>query len=66
MAKLVIGRNYHTTWQNNKFMIFVLKELYRDKALLVTKTTGKRFWTKRSNLIATDANYNLNKRIIKL
>ena len=56
--KIVIGCNYHTTWQSKKGMRFVLKEVKGDKALLVTRRTERKFWTNLSDLIFIDTPYN--------
>jgi hypothetical protein len=58
---LVIGCNYHTTWQSDKRMRFVLIGTQGDMALLKTRTTGKRFWTRSSDLIFIQTRYNKNK-----
>lgn len=55
---LVIGCNYHTTWQSHKSMRFVLKEIKGDKARLITRTTGRSFWTNISDLIFIETKYN--------
>ena len=61
--RIIIGCNYHTKWQRNKAMRFVLKEVRGDKARLVTRTTGKNFWTNVSDLIFIETKYNLEKAI---
>jgi hypothetical protein len=58
---LVVGCNYHTTWQSNKKMRFVLSELKGNKARLTTRTTGKSFWTDTKDLIFITSNCNNNK-----
>lgn len=58
---LIIGCNYHTTWQSRKSMRFVLKELSGDKARLITRNTGKDFWTKMDDLIFIMTDYNIAK-----
>ena len=35
--KLIVGCNYHTTWQSHSAMRFVLVEIKSDKARLKTK-----------------------------
>lgn len=60
--KLVIGCNYHTTWQAHKAMRFVLSEINGDKVRLSTRTTGKSFWTDKSSLIEIDSKHNRNKK----
>ena len=42
-ALIVIGCNYHTTWQTHKQMRFVLTEIKGNKARLQTRTSRKRF-----------------------
>ena len=56
--KLVIGCNYHTTWQSNKSMRFVLIEVKEGQARLKTRTTNKNFWTKVSELVFIESKYN--------
>lgn len=50
-TELVIGCNYHTTWQSHPAMRFVLVELKGDKARLKTRTSRKDFWTDIKDLI---------------
>ena len=56
--KLVIGCNYHTTWQSDKGMRFVLKAIKGEKALMTTRRTKRTFWTKISDLIFIDTDHN--------
>ena len=58
---LVIGCNYHTTWQSHRNMRFVLKEIKGDKAMLITRNTNKSFWTNASDLIFIETTYNKHK-----
>jgi len=60
-VKLVIGCNYHTTWQKNKGMRFILTEIKGDKARLQTRNTGKDFLTSLNDLIWIDSIHNNNK-----
>lgn len=60
---LVIGCNYHTTWQSVKSMRFVLVELKGDKARLQTRNTGKDFWTNTKDLIFITTHHNLQKAV---
>lgn len=60
-TELVIGCNYHTTWQSHPAMRFVLVELKGDKARLRTRNSKKDFWTNTKDLIFIDTNYNKNK-----
>ncbi len=59
--KIVIGCNYHLTWQSNKAMRFVLKEIKEDKARMETRRTGKSFWTNVSDLIFITTDHNKKK-----
>ena len=58
---IVIGCNYHTTWQSNKRMRFVLTEVKGDKARLQTRRSRKNFWTDLKDLVFIDTNYNKSK-----
>jgi len=68
MEKLIIGCNYHTKWQSNKGMRFVLAEIKGDKARLYTRNTKRNFWTNVSDLIFinTETNKAKAKRLQKL
>ena len=59
--KLIIGCNYHTKWQSNPAMRFILKEIKGDKARLATRVSKKDFWTDVSDLIFIETSYNKNK-----
>jgi hypothetical protein len=61
--KLVIGCNYHTTWQRHRAMRFVLAEIKENKARLITRNTNRSFWTDINDLIFIDTNHNKNKAI---
>lgn len=56
--KLIVGCNYHTKWQTNKAMRFVLAEVNGDKARLKTRSTGKDFWTDTKDLIFIESDHN--------
>lgn len=56
-----VGCNYHATWQSNKAMRFVLKEVKGDKARLITRNSKKDFWTNVSALIFINTPYNKDK-----
>ena len=56
-----VGCNYHTKWQSNKSMRFVLKEIKGDKARLITRNSRKDFWTNISDLIFIKTKYNYSK-----
>ena len=57
----VIGCNYHTTWQSNKEMRFILAEIKGDKARLKTRRTKKVFWCDVKDLIFIDSFHNRKK-----
>lgn len=56
-----VGCNYHTKWQSNKAMRFVLKEIKGNQARLATRTTGKDFWTNINDLIFITSRHNIEK-----
>lgn len=58
---LIIGCNYHTKWQSNHRMRFVLVEVKEGKARLETRRTKKSFWTDVEDLIFIKSDYNKNK-----
>jgi len=58
---IIIGCNYHTKWQSNKSMRFILKETKGDKARLITRNTHKDFWTNISDLIFIKTDHNKSK-----
>lgn len=58
---IVIGCNYHTTWQKHSAMRFELKEVKGDKARLITRTTGRDFWTDLNSLIFIMTTHNIRK-----
>jgi len=60
-ALIVIGCNYHTTWQTNRRMRFVLTDVKGNKARLQTRISGKDFWTNLKDLIFIETNYNKQK-----
>ncbi len=55
---IVIGCNYHTTWQSNKAMRFVLVDVQGTKARLKTRRTNRIFWTDVKDLIFIDTKHN--------
>ena len=59
--KIVIGCNYHTTWQSDKAMRFVLAEVKGNKARLETRNTRRSFWTNLSDLIFIESDHNKRK-----
>jgi hypothetical protein len=58
---LVIGCNYHTKWQSDRAMRFILKEIKGDKARLATRVSKKDFWTNVEDLIFIETEHNRNK-----
>ena len=58
---IVVGCNYHTTWQTHNQMRFVLTEVKGNKARLQTRTSRKDFWTDLKDLIFIETNYNKQK-----
>jgi hypothetical protein len=60
-TSIVIGCNYHTKWQKHSAMRFVLKEVKGDKARLITRTSGRDFWTNVSDLIFIMSKHNIDK-----
>lgn len=66
-VRLVLGCNYHTTWQRHRNMRFVLVEVNGTRARLKTRNTKKDFWTNVNDLIFIETNHNRNKaeRILK-
>lgn len=58
---LVLGCNYHTTWQSNKQMRFILQNIKNGTATLSTRTTGKQFTTHMDSLIFIESNHNKRK-----
>ncbi len=59
--QLIIGCNYHTTWQKNKSMRFILAEIKGDRVRLKTRRTNKDFWTNTKDLIFITSDHNKNK-----
>ena len=60
---IIIKCNYHTKWQNNKNMRFVLGEVSGDRVRLYTRRTNKNFWTNKDDLIFITSNHNISKAI---
>lgn len=58
---LIIGCNYHTTWQNHPGMRFILKEIKGTKARLLTRRTNKDFWTNVDDLVFIESGHNKHK-----
>ena len=58
---IVIGCNYHVKWQSQKGMRFVLCGIKGQEALLRTRRSDKKFWTKKSDLIFIMSEYNIKK-----
>lgn len=58
---IIVGCNYHTTWQKHRAMRFVLVEVKDNKARLQTRETKKDFWTNINDLIFIMSDYNIKK-----
>lgn len=58
---IVIGCNYHTTWQSDPKMRFILAEVIDQKARLITRRTKKSFWTNVEDLIFIRSEHNIKK-----
>ncbi len=58
---IVVGCNYHTTWQAHKQMRFVLKEVKGNQARLITRVSRKDFWTNIDDLIFIRTRHNIEK-----
>ena len=61
MDLIVKGCNYHTKWQSNKSMRFILTGLKDGKAKLETRVTKKSFWTNAEDLIFITTEHNKRK-----
>jgi hypothetical protein len=61
VQSIVVGCNYHTKWQSNKQMRFILAEVKDGKARLKTRRTNKDFWTNVDDLIFIMTKHNLDK-----
>lgn len=59
--QIVIGCNYHTTWQSDKRMRFILVEVDGSRARLKTRVSKKNFWTNVDDLIFINTNHNKDK-----
>jgi len=64
-TKIFIGCNYHTTWQSDPRMRFVLISVNGTKAKLSTRRTKRTFETNVSDLIFIESSYNKNKAKFK-
>lgn len=58
---IVVGCNYHTTWQSDKAMRFVLSKVEGNKAYLSTRRTRKYFSTALNDLIFIRTGHNIEK-----
>ena len=58
---IVVGCNYHTTWQSDRSMRFVLRKISEGKAFLGTRTTGKFFSTRLDDLVFIRTSHNIEK-----
>lgn len=59
--KLIIGCNYHTTWQRDKAMRFILAEIKGTRARLETRQSRRNFWTDIKDLIFIESPHNKRK-----
>ena len=60
---IVVGCNYHTTWQAHPGMRFVLKSVQGDTAILITRRSKKTITTHVDSLIFIMTDYNKSKAI---
>lgn len=58
---IVLGCNYHTTWQSKKKMRFVLDDVKGKEALLFTRVSKRRFKTNVDDLIFISSGHNIRK-----
>ena len=58
---IIIGCNYHTTWQTHRNMRFILTGVDGLKARLQTRNTKKDFYTDIDSLVFIESNYNIEK-----
>lgn len=60
---IVLGCNYHTTWQSNKSMRFVLKSvnMANNTAVMITRRTKKEFTTNINDLVFINSFKNQDK-----
>ena len=58
---IIVGCNYHTTWQSHKAMRFKLVCTLNNRAHLKTTRTNKDFWTDVSDLIFITSTHNIQK-----
>lgn len=58
---IVIGCNYHTTWQEHRAMRFVLSGIKYNEAKLTTRRTKRTFWTKLIDLKFINSHTNRSK-----
>jgi len=61
--RLVVGCNYHTTWQSHRAMRFVLLKLNlkTGRAKLGTNNSSRQFWTDIKDLIFIESPHNERK-----
>jgi hypothetical protein len=60
---LVLGCNYHTTWQKHKAMRFVLHAIDGRRATMRTRSTRSKFETNIDDLIFIKSEHNRDKAI---
>ncbi len=55
--ELVINRKYHTTWQKDSGMVFILLAISEDGTKALLKTRKRKFWTNVKDLRNTNYNH---------
>ena len=60
---IIVGCNYHATWQSHKGMRFVLAEVKGKEANLKTRQSKKDFWTGIETIIFIDTIHNKEKAL---
>ena len=60
-SEVIVGCNYHTSWQSDSRMRFVLSEVKGEKARLTTRNSRKNFWTNVDDLVWIDTRHNNKK-----
>lgn len=61
---IVVGCNYHTTWQSHRNMRFILESVDGENAILTTRTSRNHIPCKVSDLIFIQSKHNTNKATI--
>lgn len=58
---IVVGCNYHTTWQSKRGMRFILDNVIGKKGKLITRNTDASFWVNLNELIFIQSTHNYQK-----